>query len=1179
MSAAVKKIESILTSIYSTANYVELMQEIFDTMNLVAPNNFRREYSNFSNHIEGSIHIGNYVDPEKKKIAIFAVQLKKEEYVENSRSAQRNYAKKLIEGGSCDAAIIAFYTEGESKWRLSFVRLEYEISVEEGALKTKEKLTPAKRYSFLVGKNEPSHTAIDRFHRFIIDNNYNPTLDEVEDAFSVEKVTDEFFESYCEKFHQLHETLEKIEDFQIESSRHNFTAAQFAKKLMGQIVFLYFLQKKGWLGVDAFPDVISKQEYDVACFSCGAKSRELIPKVFEYVDGKQYKLSVSVLNAMGSDDKAIIAQSVKGKPWGSGPHDFMRRLFNASVQQGKNFYNDVLEPLFYDTLNRNRGAQGYCVSLECRIPFLSGGLFEPLEGYDWQHNCFDIPNEIFSNVFDKGRNADGILDVFERYNFTMSEDEPMEREVAIDPEMLGKVFENLLEVKDRKTRGAFYTPREIVYYICRESLISYLVRTTSLSEDSIRAFVIYGDAMVADDIHQQKRKQDGKHWIPQELFTISSNGVANTTNLAKIDDALSKVKIADPAVGSGAFPLCMVNEIVRIRQNITEYLTSGMSEAEKKIACVNERSAYWLKYNTIQNSIFAVDIDPSAVDVAKLRLWLSLVIEIEANSDTTSLVEGFSSQITLPDLDEHIICGDSLLNTPEYIGELCNLDIQSEKYSRILSRMIGDQRLLFSTDDPNKKSQLCAMIRSEKENIVELVGGQGSLALYRAMKDASPFAFWRLDFAEVFSEKGGFDIVVGNPPYVQLQSSIDANGEEKVGDKYASLNYTVFSKTGDMYCLFYELGMSLLCKGGCLSYITSNKWLRTKYGKPLRKLFSENNNPKIIIDFSGTRVFKTAQVDVSILLIEKMSNQSSTLACTIDQLCDCSFEQYVHKNFVQVPFVTDEIWNIASGADESIKNKICSIGKPISEWGLLIKYGIKTGLNDAFVVDDYTKQQLCEEDPASIELLRPVLKGRDINKWGFDYRGLWIIVVHNGVDRRIPRVNIDKYSAVKNHLNLYYEKLCKRADKGATPYHLRDCAYLESFDEPKIIFQEMVQSPSFAFDANGQYMCLDTARIITGEHLEYLTGLFNSNLFFFAVKHFFSGGKLGGNGIRMKHTFFKDFSAYVPSRDEEEYIKGLVLSDGVDKDRLINEFFYSKYLLSPEEISYIEKDISVNTEN
>lgn len=576
MSTIVNKIESILTSEYSTANFVELMREIFDSMKIVAPNNFRQEFSNFSTHIVGCAHVGNYTTPEDKKIAIFAVQLKKENYVEGSRSTQRSYAKKLIEGGNCDAAIVAFYTECEPKWRLSFVRLDYEMKIEQGKLKTTENITPAKRYSFLVGKDEPSHTAIDRFRQFIIDQNSNPSLDEIEEAFSVEKVTKEFFDLYCEKFYQLQKYLDANEDFVEESKRCGFTSEQYAKKLMGQIVFLYFLQKKGWLGVSVWTPTLTEKEYKNIYFVSGAQGRiikEHLPKIYIGQPDGTYRLNSKALDMISDDNEEVIANHmVRKKTWGDGSKKFLRTIFEYSKTHKGHFFENYLEPLFYDTLNKNRGAMGYCPALHARVPFLSGGLFEPLDGYDWKSNCFDIPDEIFSNKQDANdRNADGILDIFDRYNFTMSEDEPMEREVAIDPEMLGKIFENLLEIKDRKSNGAFYTPREIVHYMCQESLINYLIRKTNISEDALRDFILYGDFMKDEDTVKSKREGNGGMYISDEIFKINEEGNIVVNRLKDIDDALASVRVADPAVGSGAFPLGMVNEIVPITYAILSF--------------------------------------------------------------------------------------------------------------------------------------------------------------------------------------------------------------------------------------------------------------------------------------------------------------------------------------------------------------------------------------------------------------------------------------------------------------------------------------------------------------------------------------------------------------------------------------------------------------------------------
>lgn len=501
MSIATKHVEEILTSTFEMTKYVDLVREIFSDVKIIVPDKMVKEYSNFSSHVKASAHVGSYVSPENEKIAVFAVELQKNTYVENSRSTQRSYAKKLIENGGCDAALIAFYTDTVDKWRLSFVVLDYEMKIENGKLKTEEKITPAKRYSYLVGNGEPCHTAISRFGKFIRDNNSQPTLSEIEEAFSVEAVTKEFFDLYCEKFYQLVECLDSNEAFVEESERCGFSTEQFAKKLLGQIVFLYFLQKKGWLGVGVWNPMISEREYNNIYWTKTVSSakRQLIQQYLPVIyvqNGNEYKFKgLKALESVPDEVEELIANAMPGdRNWGSGSKTFLRTWFEFAKKKDGRFYDDYLEPLFYATLNTNRGDLGYSSILHCRVPFLSGGLFDPIDGYDWERTDFNIPNEIFSNrESEDDLKADGILDVFDRYNFTMSEDEPMEREVAIDPEMLGKVFENLLDVKDRKSKGAFYTPREIVHYMCQESLVNYLTTNTDISEDAIRSFILYGD--------------------------------------------------------------------------------------------------------------------------------------------------------------------------------------------------------------------------------------------------------------------------------------------------------------------------------------------------------------------------------------------------------------------------------------------------------------------------------------------------------------------------------------------------------------------------------------------------------------------------------------------------------------------------------------------------------------
>ena len=327
-----------------------------------------------------------------------------------ARSRQRNFALDYIKQRHKDAVFVAYVHPNKKDWRLSFVKLEVDIKRnDENKIIDVEKITSARRSSFLVGKNENSYTAKKQFLP-IMQIDEPPRYEDIDQAFSVEKVTKEFFEKYRELFHRTEEILkrelESKPNILKEFESKEISTVDFCKKLLGQDVFLYFVQKKGWLGVTK--------------------------------DGK----------------------------WGEGSKRFLRDLFDEKIINYRNFFNDILEPLFYEALATDRGKDAYWDKFGCRIPFLNGGLFEPMRGYSWQNTDIELPNDLFSNSREtkEGDVGDGILDIFDRFNFTVKEDQPLERDVAIDPEMLGKVFEYLLEVKDRNLR-VHITPREIVHTI------------------------------------------------------------------------------------------------------------------------------------------------------------------------------------------------------------------------------------------------------------------------------------------------------------------------------------------------------------------------------------------------------------------------------------------------------------------------------------------------------------------------------------------------------------------------------------------------------------------------------------------------------------------------------------------------------------------------------------------
>lgn len=1192
MNAVVKKIETILKSPYDTKNYVDLIREIFPKVSMVSPDKFRKEFTNFSSHIEGSIHVGNYKTPDKKNIIIMAVQLKNAGYVENSRSTQRSYAKKLIENANADAAFIAFYTEGEPKWRLSFVRLDYEMKIENGRLKTTENLTPAKRYSYLVGENEPCHTAISRFERFIIDSMADPehpTLDDLENAFSVEKVTDEFFKLYCEKFHQLREKLEENEDFRIEAEQHNFTSAQFAKKLMGQIVFLYFLQKKGWLGVGAWPNTLTEKEYKNAYYARGAKSRELIPIVYRPVDDSTYRISSAGLNSISDEDEAVLAMCVKGKPWGSGPHNFMRKLFEIAEKKNQNFFDELLEPLFYDALNVNRGEQGYCPALHCRIPFLSGGLFEPIDGYDWEHNNFNIPNEVFSNAAAKGREADGILDIFDRYNFTMSEDEPMEREVAIDPEMLGKVFENLLEVNDRKSKGAFYTPREIVHYMCQESLINYLTNTLQIEEEAIREFILYGDFMKDEDTVKEKRQGNGGMYISESLFKLDADGKVVVDRLKDVDEALKNVRVADPAVGSGAFPLGMLNEIVRARQNISAYMAINMNTYNARLMYQMERSAHNLKYETIKNCIFAADIEPSAVDIAQLRLWLSLVIDDEINPNAQSALDGHKNPLPLPNLESNILCGNSLVDRFEgtelinesallgNITENSQINMNQGSFDAILSKLIEKQNELFYCDNTEKKIKLKDEIESLRDMII-MMQLQGCTSdkiqrYHESKKMASkPYVLWQLDFARVFREKGGFDIVIGNPPYFNVQTyGVKAPMVEYLKKYYAD----IWMDKSDV--LFYFIYLASKITRDQVCYITSNAYLFSDKGKKFRNYIVTELPIKTITNFENYMVFDSASITSCITsFYKKKTNGKCNARAKVlkENTLTLSQALYDDRLYFNVELEKDKFFALIppeiSQLNDKIKGNHPTLGRLLK-----VGKGMETAANTVFLFD--------EKPPFPDQYIRRRLSGEMINKY---YTGTptQYLLYYEGVD------NFEELdTTVKKHLLNNKEFLENRAtvkNEGRAWWKYSRPMHKEYYIYDKIWCSYRATQNRFSLDTNGGYIGFTNTVAIFDTNpeidIKYVLALVNSKLLEYQHKN---NAKQTGGGvyeyvpntierypipvisIEAQKVFIELIDKILQLKNEDINADTTVYEEQIDK------LVYQLYGLNENEICIVEENI------
>jgi hypothetical protein len=751
--------------------------------------------------------IGTFITPNDEKVDILIVYLQKGHSLDYARVTQRNFAGRyLVDRGEKEAGLFAFVAPDEEDWRFSLVKMDYKFEkTKTGKVKVKEEFTPARRWSFLVGTNEKSHTAQSRLVNILLNDEQAPTLEEIEKAFDIETVTKEFFLKYRELFMHTKEELDSVvkNDPKIKADfeAKGVDTVNFAKKLLGQIVFLYFLQKKGWFGV-------------------------------------------------GRDDD-----------WGAGSKHFLRQLFEKKHGDYNNFFNDILEPLFYDALRNDRSHdEGYYRLFNCKIPFLNGGLFDPIGNYDWVHTDIIIPDRLFSNTnkTKEGDIGDGILDIFDRYNFTVKEDEPLDKEVAIDPELLGKAYEkfnairldNFDEFRDalksgktgeenkfNKKFGVYYTPREIVHYMCRQSLINYLATELEgkASKEDIETLIHIGEHVSENEetaLIKEQGIKEGKQKTSEYKLKLPES---IHKNAASIDQKLADITVCDPAVGSGAFPVGMMGEIVRARNVLSNFIKD------------NTRTSYEFKRRCIEHSLYGVDIDPGAVEIAKLRLWLSLVVD---EDDIKNIKP-------LPNLDYKVVCGNSLLSVEK--------NLFNEQLFKELEKL---KPIFFNETNPGKKQEY-------KKRIDDLIS--------QITSGHREFDF-EVYFSEVFHEKGGFDVVIANPPYVAGKSGAFSSFEKK----YFNKNYETAEYQLDTYIMFTERGLKTCRKNAVLTYIMPNTWLANLKLIKIRKFLLDNSSLKNIVINPGN-TFEAAVVDTIILITQRGKKQRNNIS--IGSLLGSQFQE------------------------------------------------------------------------------------------------------------------------------------------------------------------------------------------------------------------------------------------------------------------------------------------------
>ena len=853
--------KEVIESKYNRENWQILLHDIFGSKikfwNTPSPVQTNSQFA------RKALWLGTITLSDEQTIAVYEVELSDNVDIERNRRGIRDMLLSSWRNNGNAGAFMFCYRKHDSVLRFSYVSESWTFG-EDGTYKKES--TDTKRFTYLMGEGHRSRTAIQQFE---ILRDSSLSLKDLTKAFSVDAVSDMFFKGYKQQYEdiiyyvtgkRMVKVSNKWEERQ-EGEPNAFIMQQFAKfpnpekavrdyvkKLMGRLVFLQFLQKKGWLGVP--------------------------------------------VNAS----------------WGEGDREFIQNLF-AECEDKDHFIDNELESLFNDLNNEERKEL-----TRYRTPYLNGGLFERDASDETE---FPLPAKYMQSL----------LDFFASYNFTIDENDPDDAEVGVDPEMLGRIFENLLE--DNKDKGAFYTPKEIVSYMCRESLIAYL--QTDIEDEATK-----------EAIRQFVTTHNSKHL-----------GSKASPLWGRLEGALRDVKICDPAIGSGAFPMGLLKELFQCRTALEGIDQSKAAEIKKHI---------------IQQNIYGVDIERGAVDIARLRFWLSLIVDEETPQ-------------ALPNLDFKIMQGNSLLE--QYKG--VDLSTMTEKkYDKNEGLSFFDNMVdVYRKDlrDMLAKYYNCTNHKEKKElrtNIINNVKKQ--LAEQRINIDFGDldlsgndqFFLWHTWFHDVFLQ-GGFDIVIGNPPYVstatQIANPILLEQRNKI---IASKYYSTLHSKWDLYIPFMERGVLLLSDNGVFTMIVPYPLTNQIYAKKLRELIISEYNMYEFVDLNGTKIFENATVSSCIPIIQKSINvtRRTTISHIYDNKSiikdfDKEIDELVPDKKSYIWYVDKETKDINRFANMNVLGDYCYISKGMvlySEEGL------------------FTNKDLISDKPDKIHC-RKYIEAKDIERY------------------------------------------------------------------------------------------------------------------------------------------------------------------------------------------------------
>ena len=896
-----------------------------------------------------------------------------------------------------------------------------------------------------------------------------------------------------------------------------------------------------------------------------------------------------------------------GAPGGNGSPTYLRDLWSRRTNAPENeYYRGILVPLFFDAMatgnstNEQNSLLGY-------VPYLNGGLFrrDPLEYRINDAGEVSLPD----HVFDPARN-DSLLGLLSRYRFTTRESTPDDQSVDPDPELLGRVFENLYQGDERHDTGTYYTAREIVHFMCRQALDGYL-------KDSVPDL----QQTALDDLRENAT---GSH--DETGSTPLDPQVAQ-----RIIEALETVRICDPAVGSGAFLLGAAQEIITLRRGILFSRRDNVT-LDDLYTSVSEWKQRIITYN-----LHGVDINPDAVEICRLRLWLSMVLDIPEPPESPS-------DWSLPNLDFRIVAGDSLIDrTPGVIFQESwptppEIQLTLDLKGRVsqLERAISMRKSEFDGThrDPERLRELRELIDDAQREIIRLhleealAKAKDELELRRGIArgknreslaqqrvdhletllgsaEETIFALvqkpflWPLTFPDVLRQgdpSAGFDIVLANPPYVR-QERLDPMDQQAYAESFPEVYYG----TADLMVYFYARAVQILRPGGWISFITSNSFTKRKYAEKLRSHLPDNLTITTLIDFGEVNIFD-ATVEPYVLVGRKAPppddatvnghNLYPVLTRNIGRSANVA---QVREELHQLPeYLNHEVstfsqstlrsslWRIEDEDIHDLYQALMQRGQTLFDFtnGHIYR-GLVTGLSQAFELSEAQRVTLIRSDPNSEHVIRPYLRGRNIRRWSQEYSALYIIAIQNSDDadatnawrdatseKEATEIFASAYPALHDHLRQYEPKLRVRQDRGRYWWELRACTYYNNFHPSKIVWPEFARSIRFSFDKTGSYM--NNKCYFTPTEVVWLLAILNSELIEFLLCQI--GNTPRGAFGQLYQHYMRQLPVVTPQPEQQRLLTEIsetgITGEPVDQNQL-DQIVYDLYGLGNAQINLI----------